>query len=139
MGNLLYILSPLIPIIGGILALSNWIVQKIPSAQGVVKWIKPYTGWIGVVMFIWGVKEIYFSIGEGFNIFWFLTGLSDLLLGFILGFGLISKYSSGVTTTGTTTTTAEVKKPGMMALAQMPLGIFAIIMGIIYIIKFGIH
>jgi hypothetical protein len=139
MGSLLYFLSPLIPIVGGILALSNWILQRMPNAKGIVEKIQPYTSWIGIVMFIWGVKEIFFAIRADFNVFWLLTGLSDLLLGFILGFGLITKYSSGTKTSQVTESPIEKKNAGMMAFVQMPLGIFAIIMGTIYIVKFGIH
>jgi hypothetical protein len=139
MGSLLYFLSPLIPIIGGILALSNWILQRMPNAKGIVDTIRPYTSWIGIVMFIWGIKEVFFAIRADFNVFWLLTGLSDLLLGFILGFGLISKYASGSKTTQVSEGPIEKKNAGMMAFVQMPLGIFAIIMGVIYIVKFGIH
>jgi hypothetical protein len=137
MGSLLFFLSPLIPIVGGILALSNWIVRKIPNAKGIVDRISPYTTWIGVVMFIWGLKEIFFSIRGDMNIFWLLTGLSDLLLGLVLGFGLISKYT-GSSSSGTEAV-VESSKQKTLAVAQIPLGIFAIVMGVLYLVKFGIQ
>ena len=61
----------------------------------------PYTGWIGMVLFFWGVWEIIgalthlslLSAAPLRWVFWALVGFADLTVGFLLGFGLISKYA----------------------------------------------
>ena len=64
-------------------------------------------------------------------IFWTLSGVADLLVGFLLGFGLITHY-------------ALSKNPMAMARGQQirstlvgvqaPLGALAVVMGILYIV-----
>lgn len=94
-------LDGLISIAGGILAASALIVARKPNARELINKLTPYTGWIGIVMFFWGVYGVI-------NIFRFLgvlthaplmlvfviaLTLSDLIVGFLLGFGLITKYT----------------------------------------------
>src|SRR5262245_9613058 len=94
-------LDGLISIAGGILAASTLIVAKKPNAKELINKLTPYTGWIVIVMLIWGICR-------GINIIRFLgvrthapvlfllvlaTTVSDLVVGFLLGFGLITKYT----------------------------------------------
>jgi len=128
----------LITIIGGILAASGFIIKRSPNAQQLIDKLTPYQGWIGIVMFGWGIWETLHSV-LGISllgshpltwVFWLLSGVADLLVGFLLGFGLITHY-------------ALSKNPQAMARGsqiraklvgiQAPLGLLAIVMGGLYI------
>lgn len=131
-------LGGLITILGGILAASGFIIKRSPNAQQHIDKLTPYQGWIGMVMFGWGVWETLHSVlGVGLLgshplqwVFWMLSGVADLLVGFLLGFGLITHYALG-------------KNPVAMARGQQlrsklvgiqaPLGLLAVVMGALYI------
>lgn len=131
-------LGGLITIAGGILAASGFIIKRKPNAQQLIDKLAPYQGWIGMVMFFWGVWETFHSVlGASLLashplmwIFWLLSGVADLLVGFLLGFGLITHY-------------ALSKNPIAMARGQQlrsklvgiqaPLGALAVVMGVLYI------
>ncbi len=130
-------LGGIITILGGILAASGFIIARKPNAKELIDKIVPYQGWIGVVMFFWGVWEVISSVlGMGLLaiapltwIFWVLCGVADLLVGFILGFALISKWTmSG--------NEAALKKGQdlreKLVKIQVPLGFMAIVMGALY-------
>ncbi len=131
-------LGGLITIIGGILAASGFIIKRSPNAQQLIDKLTPYQGWIGIVMFGWGIWETLHSV-LGISllgshpltwVFWLLSGVADLLVGFLLGFGLITHY-------------ALSKNPQAMARGsqiraklvgiQAPLGLLAVVMGGLYI------
>ncbi|ANE51691.1 hypothetical protein [Flavisolibacter tropicus] len=130
----------LITIAGGLLAASGFIIRKKPNAQELIDKIAPYQGWIGMVMFGWGIWEIFGALrltewlSNGFALtwtFWLLCGIADLAVGFILGFGLISTYVFR----GNTAAIEKGEAVRMKLLNyQIPLGFLAIIMGILYII-----
>jgi hypothetical protein len=131
-------LGGLITILGGILAASGFIIKRSPNAQQHIDKLTPYQGWIGMVMFGWGVWETLHSVlGVALLgshplqwVFWMLCGAADLLVGFLLGFGLITHYALG-------------KNPVAMARGQQlrsklvgiqaPLGLLAVVMGALYI------
>jgi hypothetical protein len=129
----------LITICGGILAASGFIIKRLPNATSVIDKIAPYQGWIGMLMFVWGIWETLHSV-LGISMlahypmhwaFWMASGVADLLVGFLLGFGLITHY-------------ALSKSPQAMAKGQRirgtlmgiqaPLGLLAIVMGVLYIV-----
>jgi len=132
-------LGGLITIAGGILAASGFIIKRSPNAQQLIDKLAPYQGWIGLVMFGWGIWETLHSV-LGIKLlgshplqwtFWLLSGVADLFVGFLLGFGLITHY-------------ALSKNPMAMAKGQRirstlvgvqaPLGLLAIVMGALYIV-----
>ena len=131
-------LGGLITIAGGILAASGFIIKRKPNAQQLIDKLTPYQGWIGMVMFAWGIWEtLHAVLGMSLLgshplmwVFWLLTGVADLLVGFLLGFGLITHY-------------ALSKNPAAMQRGQQlrsklvgiqaPLGALAVIMGALYI------
>ena len=132
-------LGGLITIVGGILAASGFIIKRNPNAQSLIDKLAPYQGWIGMVMFFWGVWDTLHAV-LGVSLlashaliwaFWMLSGVADLLVGFLLGFGLITHY-------------ALSKNPQAMAKGQRirstlmgiqaPLGLLAIVMGSLYIV-----
>ncbi|HEY6177150.1 MAG TPA: hypothetical protein VIX73_21990 [Kofleriaceae bacterium] len=132
-------LSGLITIAGGILAASSLIIARKPNAKDLIDKLTPYQGWIGIVMFFWGVWGVLdcvrflsvLSVRPLFWLFWLACGAADLVVGFLLGFGLITKYALG-------------KSPSALARGQQirarlagyqgTLGLFAIAMGALYIV-----
>src|SRR5256885_5325947 len=95
-------LAGLITIAGGILAASALIIARKPNAKQLVDKLTPYQGWIGLVMFGWGVKELvlgllpnlgFFKVAPVFMTFYVASTAADLVVGFLLGFGLITKYA----------------------------------------------
>ena len=132
-------LGGIITIIGGILAASGFIIKRSPNAQQLIDKLAPYQGWIGLCMFGWGVWEVLHSVlgiallsSHPLNwVLWTLSGVADLLVGFLLGFGLITHYALG-------------KNPAAMARGQQirsklvsiqaPLGALAIVMGALYVV-----
>ena len=131
--------SGLITIAGGILAASALIIARKPSAKQLIEKLSPYQGWIGVVMFGWGVWELFgalrhvglLSIRPMLWAFWTATGVADLVVGFLLGFGLIINYTIG--------NNAAAKARGealrmKLATYQGLFGLLAICMGVLYIL-----
>ena len=87
-------------IILSIIAVPALILGKKPDAQELLDKITPYQGWIGLAFCFWGIYGIVFQGILGLSwmstwpIFW-ITALAvnimHALLGFLLGFGTISK------------------------------------------------
>jgi len=89
-------------ILAGILASASIIASRKPNAKELIDKLTPYQGWIGVINFLWGIWfTIWLVLNMGVllkgapvrTIVWFANGGSMLLLGFLLGFGLITKYA----------------------------------------------
>lgn len=129
----------LVPIAGGVLASSGFIISKKPNARELIDKLTPYQGWIGVVMFVWGIWE---TIGVVTHlgmlaqsplrfIFWILVAISDLLVGFLLGYGLITKYAFDKNETARAKGAAMREK---LVKVQAPLGLLAIVMGVLYLV-----
>jgi hypothetical protein len=132
-------LGGVISIIGGVIAASGFIIARKPNAKELIDKLTPYQGWIGVVMFWWGLWEMFGVIRNmglmtsAFThwLFWLLTAISDLGVGFLLGFGLISKYLLE------RNATAKLKGQEVrasMVRYQVPLGFTAIAMGVLFIV-----
>lgn len=129
----------IITILGGILAASGFIIKRRPDAQQMIDKLAPYQGWIGVTMFIWGIKEIL-GVLTGMSllstaplrwIFWTASGVSDLLIGFLLGFGLITHYALSKNEQAKAKGAAIREK---LVGIQAPLGLVSIILGALYIV-----
>lgn len=132
-------LAGLITIAGGILAASSLIIARKPNAKDLIDKLTPYQGWIGLVMFFWGVWDTLgavrmmslLSVRPLLWIFWLSTSVIDLIVGFLLGFGLITKYALG-------------KSPQAMARGQQiraklagyqgTFGLLAIAAGVLYLV-----
>lgn len=132
-------LGGLITIAGGILAASGFIIKRSPNAQQLIDKMAPYQGWIGLVMFGWGIWEtLHVVLGMALLashplawIFWLLTGLADLLVGFLLGFGLITTYALSKNAAAMQRGSQIRSK---LVGIQAPLGLLAIVMGALYIV-----
>jgi hypothetical protein len=129
----------LIPIAGGMIASSNLIVARKPNARELIDKLTPYAGSIGIIMFGWGVWElisVVLNLGMLGSaplswLFWLLCGLSDISVGFLLGFGLITKYTmSG--NKAALERSAQIRE--RLAPYQGGLGVFAIVMGVVYLV-----
>ena len=132
-------LGGIITILGGILAASGFIIKRSPNAQQYIDKIAPYQGWIGLCMFGWGVWETFHSLTSIAMlsahplqwVFWTLSGVADLLVGFLLGFGLITHYA--LSKNATAMAKGQQIRSTLMGI-QAPLGALAIVMGTLYIV-----
>jgi len=122
----------------GILAAASLIIAKKPNAAELINKITPYQGWIGIFACLWGLWGIIWSIISigtlGLGIFWAIWWITLLVgsvlqavLGFILGYALISKYALSKN--------EEAKAKGEKILAKLAplsgtLGIIAIVFGL---------
>lgn len=132
------ILSGLLLIILGILAVPSLILSKRPDAETLLHKIRPYQGWIGIFFVIIGLLGIINAVlslaKEIYPIYWFiglLVSLMEASLGFIMGYSLIaSKLLSK-------NEAAEEKGRSLLSTLlpiQGKLGIAAVVLGIIQIV-----
>ncbi|RXG32335.1 hypothetical protein [Leeuwenhoekiella marinoflava] len=90
-------IGSIIAILGGLIASASVIVAKKPNAKELIDKLTPYQGWIGVILAFWGVWGAISSIlGIGSLSLAWIIGLAvavvEFVVGFLLGYGLISKY-----------------------------------------------
>jgi hypothetical protein len=132
-------LGGLITIAGGILAASGFIIKRMPNATSLIDKIAPYQGWIGTLMFFWGIWETLHSV-LGISLlgshplywtFWMLSGVADLLVGFLLGFGLITHYA--LSKNPQAMEKGQRIRSTLMGI-QAPLGLLAVVMGVLYVV-----
>ncbi|MDX2301963.1 MAG: hypothetical protein NW226_04145 [Microscillaceae bacterium] len=98
MGNLI---TSIILFLGGVIAAASFIIKRRPDAKEMIDKILPYQGIIGLILLVSGIWEFLSTIGYiGFmfrySTFWALVVLLaitvDIVLGFLLGYGLIAQY-----------------------------------------------
>lgn len=97
----MFLVSTIIGVLGGILAISSLFIGRSPQASQQLEKLAKYQGWIGLTMFGWGVWEMIQTVlGMGLLgqrpllwIFWLAMAFADLTVGLLLGFGLISTYA----------------------------------------------
>ena len=122
---------------GGALAASGFIVARKPEAKELLGKLAPYQGGIGVAMLVAGVlNTVDGALGGSLKIMEFsmLLGLTilstvvcELLVGFLLGFGLIAAWIPGEGA-------AEVKMLSLqkkLAAISAPLGLVAMGTGVL--------
>lgn len=133
----MYLISMLIGVAGGLLAMSSLLVSKSPGSADKLAKLAQYQGYIGLTMFFWGVWELIGSVmhvgsmGEAPLrwVFWMLTGVADFSVGLLLGFGLISTYAFRGNQMAIEKGTAIREK---LVKFQVPLGALAILTSIAY-------
>lgn len=87
----------IIAIIGGLIASASVIVAKKPNAQELIDKLTPYQGWIGVILAFWGAWGVISSVLNigNLSLAWIIglaVAVVQFIVGFLLGYGLISKY-----------------------------------------------
>lgn len=90
-------LSAIIAILGGLIASSSLIVSKKPDAKELLDKLTPFQGGIGVVLLIWGIRGLLRSlfgsaVWGGGTLFSLASSACMFVVGFMLAYGLISKY-----------------------------------------------
>lgn len=123
----------------GILAAPSLILSRKPDADKILSKITPYQGWIGIIFFFWGIWGIITSLLTigliGWMPIWWFTLLigsfMEMILGFILGYGLIAKYIFSRSEAAKEKGAAIIAK---LAPVQGILGLIGIIVGIWVII-----
>jgi hypothetical protein len=131
-----YFITAAFMIVAGILAAAGLIVSRKPEAKQLIDKLTPYQGWVGIVLFVWGIWDIINSIGTlSFSFIFFLiylvVAVLELILGFLLGFGLITKFALSKSD--------EAKAKGQairgkLAPFQGILGFLAIAMAVVFIV-----
>ncbi len=89
-----------IPIAGGLLAASGFILSKKPDAKKYLDMLAPYQGFIGIAMFADGILNIsdllhvgaYLSLSKIIGVTILIVVPSLLLVGLLLRFSLAAKY-----------------------------------------------
>ena len=131
------LISTVIGVLGGILAMSSLFIGKSPQAAAQLEKLAKYQGWIGLTMFGWGVWELIetvLSLGLLGSrpllwIFWLAMAIADFAVGLLLGFGLISTYAFR----GNQMAIEKGQRVrSMLVKFQVPLGILAIITSVGY-------
>lgn len=124
-----------------LLAVPSLILAKKPNAQELLDKIAPFQGWIGLAFCFWGVWGIISCILNlgmlaSFPIWWatwLASNVIEAVLGFLLGYGMISKL--------VLSKNEEAKKKGEELLAKLApmqgkLGIIGIGVGVWCIVAY---
>ncbi|UXP30937.1 hypothetical protein N6H18_11300 [Reichenbachiella agarivorans] len=106
-------------IILGILAAPSLLLAKKPNAQELLDKITPYQGWIGLAFCFWGIWGVIQAVLNMSMLttwpIWWITWLAssavEAVLGFILGYGMISRLILSKN--------EEAKKKGEALLAKL--------------------
>ena len=122
----------------GCLAVPSLILAKKPDAKALFDKIAPYQGIIGIVFAfwgVWGIIQCVLNIGLLSSIpvawvIWLLVSVAEAVLGFILGYGLISKHLLSKNETA-----AEKGEKLLQKLLPLQgrLGLVAIVLGVVQI------
>jgi len=123
-------LSSIIAIIGGIIAASSLIVAKKPNSQELIDKLTPYQGWIGIVLLIWSIQGILGAI-RYFSIIGIATSAVMFIVGFLLAYGLLSKY---LFEKNDTTKEKGLQLRTKLVKYQIPAGVILIVLGILSIL-----
>ena len=120
--------------VGGILAASSLIVAKKPNAQELIDKLTPYQGWLGIGLFVYGIYDVINGLGYMGTSFvggliWLIAGIVEFVLGFMLGFSLITKYALSKNEQAMEKGQALRAK---LAPFQGTLGLIAVITGIVF-------
>ena len=133
----MWIVTIIVLLAGGLLGAANLIIARKPDARAMIEKLTPFQGWIGVILFIWGIWDVI-NVLRSLSLlsaapFWWLvylvTALTELALGFLLGYALISKYALG----GSPEAMEKGQQlRGQLAKYQGPLGVVAIVLAILF-------
>lgn len=136
------ILGSIILIVAGILAAAAFIIAKKPEAGKLLNKVKAYNGWIGILLFIWGiwyVVDVILHLSHylefiKLNPFWgvvrmLLVPAVAVFLGFMLGFTLVAKWMPGQGRSEEKLLALQKK----LIKITTPLGLLGIVAGILHL------
>lgn len=135
-----FIFNGLLAILLGLLAVPILLAGQNPKAQEMLSKLVPFQGIFGIIVLVWGLYKLvfdllfnigfYFSYTPFLGVSFLLLSLVQVALGFLLGFGFVSKMMSS-------NEAAKAKSEELrqkLAAFQGPLGIAAIVLGAWFII-----
>lgn len=127
-------------ILGGVLALSTFIVAKKPDAKAMIDKLVPYQAFIGIGLLALSlINWIRIGLGTPFQLmkFWALGGItliaaifSGILLGFFFGMPQIAKWIPGESSAETRALELSKKIAGI----QMIVGVIALVAGLLMLL-----
>ena len=131
----MFLVTAIVLIICGALAAASFIVAKRPDAKQAIDKLVPIQGWIGLVVCLWGAWTIVsavlsISLLSHWPVYWFTfmaVGVVEFVLGFLLGFGLITKYALSKNEQALA---RGQQLRGKLVLYQVPLGLAGIGLGV---------
>lgn len=105
-GKGMFLIGALAVIAGSLIAMSSFIIARRPSTRQLFERIAPFQGFLGVGLLIWGIVDLLRTFGHWvdfmrapypklFGIGVIAYVLSEIILGFCLGFGLIASWIPG--------------------------------------------
>jgi len=145
----MYLIGPLALIVGALVCLSSFIIAKKPEAKELFDKIAPYQGFLGVGLLAYGIWDlIHYVFEKPFgDKSWFslyldydkvgaigLMGylVSEILIGFMLGFGLIATWIPGEGAAEKGAVKVQKKLLGF----SLPIGVIGIVCAIIWLVKY---
>lgn len=104
--DFMFLVGALAVIAGSLLSLSGFIIARSPSTQRLFERVTPYQGFLGVALLAWGIFDLVRSAGHWgaflrspfpklFGIGVIAYVLSEIVIGFCLGFGIIARWIPG--------------------------------------------
>ena len=134
-----WFITGVVLLLGGVLGAANLIVAKKPNAKELIDKLTPYQGWIGVVLVVWGLWDVIgvlrtmtaLSAAPVWWLLYLVTTLTELGLGFLLGYGLISKY---VLSRNPQAMQKGQELQAKLVMYQGPLGLVAIALAILFMV-----
>ena len=141
-------LGPLAVIVASLVALSSFIIAKKPEAKQLFEKIQPYQGFLGVALLVIGIYDLYHNVLSDFVMdksrwgimmeFDKLAGIAllgyiiaEILLGFMLGFGLIATWIPGES--GAEKKAVAIQKK--LLTFSLPIGIVGLVCAVFWLIK----
>jgi hypothetical protein len=151
-------IGPLLVIVAALVALSGFIIAKKPELKSTFDKIAPYQGFLGVGLLAWGVYDLYHNVIQTYAFGKSRWGLifsgiemggmhsptdklagiallgyiiCEILLGFMLGFGLIATWIPGESGAEKGAVKIQKKLLGL----SLPIGIAGVVFAILWLIK----
>lgn len=128
----------IIAILGGLLASSSIIIAKKTNTKELIDKITPFQGWIGIILAVWGLWGIINSVLNigNLGLYWMIAlvvAVVEFVVGFLLGYGLISKYLLESNETAKEKGNALRMK---LTRYQIPAGLILLVLGILSLVLF---
>ena len=126
--------------IGGALSASGIVLSLQPAARGFIERVMPFKGIVGALLLIWGVIDLVRTLQVGsalasfYGIIAVLVVFTELGLGFLLGYDLLSQYvlgkNVGAQLKGEQLRAKVGAYQGPLGLAAMGLAVFFLVLSV---------